>query len=148
MVKTRDIASKKWTVKIVIEGIPNPPSVEYEALSAADKPKIDALIDRFAEGHPMRNEQFKAVEGSKGLVEFKQFKHRWVGFTLPGYVLVIAAYEYKKKDKLNKATLNRANDARKKMKESRRATNEQDDDRRADGGSGIPAALPAGKATP
>jgi hypothetical protein len=91
-----------------------PALADYERLGSQEKAKMLALFDRLAETGRMQNrEQFRKL-GDKGghrgseLWEFKRFQNRFLGNFRPGRRFLVAAYEQKKRDRLDPAVIERA----------------------------------------
>ena len=87
---------------------------DYEHLDVDRKAKMAALFQRLAEvGRINNREQFRNLgekSGRRGsqLWEFKRFQDRFLGDFRPGRRFLIAAYEQKKKDRLDSAVIDRA----------------------------------------
>ena len=87
---------------------------DYEHLEAGRKAKMGALFQRLADvGRINNREQFRNLgekSGARGseLWEFKRFQDRFLGDFRPGGRFLIAAYEQKKKDRLNSSVIERA----------------------------------------
>lgn len=65
------------------------------------------------------HEHWKKLEGESGLFEYKQFKHRLLGFFDGRGRFVFASAEYKKKNKLRNETIDRAKRLRKRYEQGR-----------------------------
>ena len=87
-----------------------PAREDFECLDVDRKAKMKALFDRLAEvGQIYNREQFKNLgDQGGGLWEFKRFQDRFLGHFRPGGRFLIAAYEQKKKDRLDPAVIKRA----------------------------------------
>lgn len=91
-----------------------PARPDYERLDTDRKAKMAALFQRLAEvGRINNREQFRNLgerSGKRGseLWEFKRFQDRFLGDFRPGRRFLIAAYEQKKKDRLDPAVIERA----------------------------------------
>ncbi|HYB91383.1 MAG TPA: hypothetical protein VEC38_10090 [Candidatus Binataceae bacterium] len=91
-----------------------PARADYEHLDVDRKAKMAALFQRLAEvGRINNREQFRNLgekSGRRGsqLWEFKRFQDRFLGDFRPGRRFLIAAYEQKKKDRLDSAVIDRA----------------------------------------
>ena len=88
----------------------------FQSLDKVTQAAFHTSMKRLAEtGNGGPRERFKKVEGTD-LWEFKKHRHRFLGFYLPKRRFVIASYEEKKKDKLNPATIKRAESIKKQLK--------------------------------
>ena len=91
-----------------------PARVDYERLTPERKAKVAVLFHRLAgTGLIANHEQFhklgnKAGKRGSELREFKRFQDRFLGDFRPGRRFLIAAYEEKKKDRLDPAVIERA----------------------------------------
>jgi len=84
----------------------------FDALPIEDKAKLLALFDRLAQLGPkgvQNREKFKSLGSDGGnLWEFKSFQIRFLGDFRPGYRFVVAHGLVKKKDRLDRADIDRA----------------------------------------
>jgi hypothetical protein len=91
-----------------------PARADYERLKTERKAKMAALFQRLAEvGRINNREHFRNLgerSGKSGseLWEFKRFQDRFLGDFRPGRRFLVAAYEQKKKDRLDPAVIQRA----------------------------------------
>jgi hypothetical protein len=91
-----------------------PARIDYEQLTPERKAKMAALFQRLAEAGLISNGDFFHKLGDKGgkrgseLREFKRFQDRFLGNFRPGRRFLIAAYQQKKKDRLDPAVVERA----------------------------------------
>lgn len=112
----RVVARGAWgTVEWAVDrGGHLPARVDYERLTAERRAKMGALFRRLAETGLISNGDLFHKLGDKGgkrgseLREFKRFQDRFLGNFRPGRRFLIAAYEQKKKDRLDPAVIERA----------------------------------------
>jgi hypothetical protein len=80
-----------------------------DSLSGADRQKLDVLFEYLGNhGRLSNREKFKKVENSAGIWEFKSFQIRVLCFFAPGKRVMLAAGAIKKKDKLTRSDIERA----------------------------------------
>ena len=80
-----------------------------DGLESSDRKKFDVLFEMMGEhGHIRNKEKFKKVEGSDGIFEFKSYQLRLLCFFAPGRRVILLDGVRKKRDKLNRADVARA----------------------------------------
>lgn len=86
------------------------PAGEFlDGLDESDRRKLDTLFERLGDHGKISNkEQFKKLEGSQGIFEFKRHQIRLLCFYAPGGHLILAFGLRKKKDKHAPADIERA----------------------------------------
>jgi hypothetical protein len=79
----------------------------FGTLPEAERAALHAAMQLLAEtGRIRSSDKFKKVSGE--IWEFRRFQQRFLGFYLPGGRFVVASHEVKKKDRLSKETIARA----------------------------------------
>jgi truncated hemoglobin YjbI len=81
---------------------------EFSSLGRIEKASLHSTMSLLASTGRVANEQrFKKVEGTD-LWELKKNQHRFLGRFLPGKRFIVAAYERKKRGRLQPETIERA----------------------------------------
>lgn len=103
------VGPSRSVVAMVRQGVGVPAEAFLESLAGSDQARLRRLFERMAEfGQILNREQFKRVEGSEHLWEFKSFQARILCFFDRSPLVVLTNGEIKKRDKLSRGVVERA----------------------------------------
>jgi Gp49-like protein DUF891 len=110
------VQGSKLKIEFLAEGVGSSKlEMVLNGLPLTDRTALHAVMQRLANGERISDDRkFKKIEGTE-LWEIKRFQDRFVGFYAKGGRFLVVAYEQKKKDRLSRPTLDRAEAYRKKL---------------------------------